>query len=60
MSEGERIACITGLVLIGMAVTIMRWDGESGTRRSRRRSKEPPVEELAEELKQAWGEFHTP
>ncbi len=60
MSDGERVACVTGLVLIGMGVTLMRWDEEGRYRGFRRRSQEPPVEELAEELKQAWGEFHTP
>jgi hypothetical protein len=59
--NGDRVACFTGLLLIGMAVTVMLWDTKGSNRARRRRSgvQEPPVETLVEELKEAWAEHHT-
>ncbi len=61
MNDGERIACVTGLLLLGMAATVMFWDMKGSPRgpRGKRRAQEPPVETLADELKEAWGEYHT-
>ncbi|MFL6351511.1 MAG: hypothetical protein ACJ74Z_06645 [Bryobacteraceae bacterium] len=59
MSEGERIACWTGAILIGFGAWLVL-SGEPGTSLRRRRGQEEPVEVLAEELKDAWAEFHTP
>ena len=59
MSEGERVACWTGAILLGFGawLVLSREDDRHG---QRRRNREEPVEVLAEELKDAWAEFHTP
>ncbi|MGI9072115.1 MAG: hypothetical protein ACR2JB_12585 [Bryobacteraceae bacterium] len=59
MSEGERFACWTGAILIGLGAWLML-SREQGTNSRRRQNQEAPVEVLAEELKDAWGEYHTP
>jgi len=59
MSDGERLACWTGAILIGFAAMLMLRN-EGGTNRRRRRNRDEPVEVLAEELKDAWAEYHTP
>ena len=56
----ERVACWTGMILLGLAAVLMFRNRETTGRASRRRRGAPPVEALAEELKQAWGEYHTP
>jgi len=56
--SGERLAWITGTILIGFAMLTM-WR-EGGANRRRRRNRDAPVEVLAEELKDAWAEYHTP
>ena len=55
MSHLQRVASILGTVLLGMAAYLVI----SENRENRgRRSGQPPVEELAEELKQAWAGHH--
>lgn len=56
----ERFACWTGMLLLGVAAVLMFHHREDTGRSPRRRRGEPPVEALAEELKQAWSEYHTP
>jgi hypothetical protein len=58
VSNGERFACWAGVILIGFAGILMLRN-EPSTNRPRR-GKDEPVEVLAEELKDAWGEYHTP
>jgi hypothetical protein len=58
MSAAERFACCTGTILIGFATMLMLWN-EDAVNGRRRRNAEPPVEILAEELKDAWAEYHT-
>jgi hypothetical protein len=59
VSNGERFACWAGLMLIGFAAVLMLRN-EASTNRRRRRGENEPVEVLAEELKDAWAEYHTP
>jgi hypothetical protein len=59
MSDGERVACWTGAILTGFAAWLML-SSEDRTNRQRRRDQEEPVEVLADELKDAWAEYHTP
>jgi hypothetical protein len=54
VSEGERLACWTGAILLGFGAWVMLWRKENNPRR------DEPVEVLAEELKEAWAEYHTP
>ncbi|MBV9156273.1 MAG: hypothetical protein JO097_08410 [Acidobacteriaceae bacterium] len=59
MNQLSRIAGFAGGILLAIAATILlRSNGlaGSGGRRSRR---QPPVEDLANQLKQAWAEHHT-
>jgi hypothetical protein len=58
VSNGERFACWAGVILIGFAGILMLRN-EASTNRARR-GKDEPVEVLAEELKDAWAEYHTP
>jgi hypothetical protein len=58
VSNGERFACWAGVILIGFAGILMLRK-EASTDRPRR-GKDEPVEVLAEELKDAWAEYHTP
>ena len=60
MSHLERVASIVGTILIGTAAYLVisdRRDNEN-RRRSNRGEQEHPVEELADELKQAWAGYH--
>ena len=60
MSHLERVACIIGTILIGTAAYLIISDRQRNESRSasRRGEREHPVEELAEELKQAWAGYH--
>jgi hypothetical protein len=58
VSNGERFACWAGVILIGFAGILMLRNEASTNRR--RRGEDEPVEVLAEELKDAWAEYHTP
>ncbi|MGI8961077.1 MAG: hypothetical protein ACR2IV_15190 [Bryobacteraceae bacterium] len=59
MSEEERLACWTGAILIGFGAWLML-SKRDGMNRRRRPGEEAPVEVLADELKDAWAEYHTP
>jgi gas vesicle protein len=56
----ERVASIVGTILIGTAAYLILSDrlGNESRRMPKRREQEPPVEELAEGLKQAWSGYH--
>ncbi len=60
MSHLERAAAIVGAILIGTAAYLIVSDRRNNGSRSgsKRRNDEHPVEELAEELKQAWAGYH--
>ena len=58
MSDHERIAGWTGTILLALSAVLMWRDATVINQRSRHRAGEPPVEVLAEELKQAWSEHH--
>jgi hypothetical protein len=58
VSNGERFACWVGVILIGFAGILMLRNEPST--KGRRRGGDEPVEVLAEELKDAWAEYHTP
>ncbi|MBV9404071.1 MAG: hypothetical protein JO211_01925 [Acidobacteriaceae bacterium] len=55
MNHLERVSSIVGTLLIGIAAFLIV--SERGVHRARH-SKQPPVGELAEELKQAWAGYH--
>ena len=61
MSHLERVASIVGTILIGTAAYIVisdRQENRSAKSRNKRHwQQEHPVEELAEELKQAWSGY---
>lgn len=58
MSHLQRAASIVGTLLIGIAAFLVVSDRMAGSRR--RHASEPPVDEFAEELKEAWSEYHKP
>ena len=60
MSHLERVATIVGAILIGTAAYLIISDRQRNESRSAARKGEGdhPVEELAEELKQAWSGYH--
>lgn len=59
MSDLERISSIVGTILLGTAAYLIFSDRQESARRSRSgQEQEHPVEELAEELKQAWSGYH--
>ncbi|MBV9300581.1 MAG: hypothetical protein JOY62_00905 [Acidobacteriaceae bacterium] len=58
MSDQEQIAGWTGTILLALSAVLMWRDAAVINQRFRRRANEPPVEVLAEELKQAWSEHH--
>lgn len=58
MSHLQRAASIVGTLLIGIAAFLVVSDRMAGARG--RRASEPPVDELADELKEAWSEYHKP
>ena len=66
VSDYKRIALFGSGLLAGIAAFVVmagRRSSESAERnagRRRRQREEPPVEELAEELQQAWEGRHTP
>ncbi len=57
MSYPERIACLGGGILLALTATVIFREKSVGN--ARRRAGEPPAEELAEKLKEAWSEHHT-
>ncbi len=54
MSHLQRVASILGTLLLGISAYMIVSD-----RAARARRAEPPVEELAEELKHAWEGYHS-
>jgi uncharacterized membrane protein YccC len=56
MNHLERVSYILGTLLVGLAGWIIFSDRKAG----RARALHPPVEKLAQDLKQAWAEYHTP
>lgn len=62
MSKVNRLAClIAGTVCaFGAALILRNRNGFLSSLSSSRMAKHPPVEELAEELKQAWAGRHMP
>ena len=60
MSHLERAASLIGTILIGTAAYLIIADRQRNQSRSalRKGEQEQPVEELAEELKQAWSGYH--
>ena len=60
MSHLERVASIVGTILIGTAAYLVISDRQSRESRSasRKGEQDHPVEELADELKQAWAGYH--
>ncbi len=60
VSHLERVASIVGTILIGTSAYLIISDRQERERRSalRRAQESLPVEELAEELKQAWAGYH--
>jgi len=56
VSHLQRVASIVGTLLIGVAAYLIVLD-RTGVERARREA-ELPVEELADELKQAWAGYH--
>lgn len=59
MSHLHRVASILGTLLVGVAAYLIVADRAAGGR-ARRRAGQPPVEELAEDLKHAWAGYHNP
>ena len=56
MSHLHRISSILGTLLIGVAAYLIVSDRAAVARA--RRGGQPPVEELADELKHAWAGYH--
>ncbi len=55
MSHLERVASILGTLLVGIAAFLVVSERHANNRAQRN---PPPVEELAQELKQAWSGYH--
>lgn len=62
MGRGERVACWIGAILTGVAACLMLDPPalHSSRERRRRAGEEASAEELAERLKRAWADRHTP
>jgi hypothetical protein len=56
MNHLERVSCILGTLLVGLA----GWVIVSERKAARNRALHPPVEKLAHDLQQAWAGYHTP
>lgn len=54
MSHLQRVASIVGTLLVGVTAYLIVSDRSA----ARRRRTQPPVEELADELKHAWAGYH--
>lgn len=60
MSNLERLCCVAGVALIGMsAVLLCNRDSQRRQTSGTGRKHQPPVEQLAENLKEAWAGHHT-
>jgi hypothetical protein len=60
MSHLQRVSCIIGTLLLGISATLLFQKKSAALQRPVRRGKHVPVEELAEDLKHAWADRHTP
>jgi hypothetical protein len=61
MNQLQTAAAIVGSILLGASVFLIgRQESEPRETRRRRRPDERPVDELAENLKEAWAVYHTP
>ena len=60
MSYLQRISWIVGSALLGFSAVVVLQRSDSAERLRKRQSEQPPVEELAANLKQAWAGYHTP
>jgi hypothetical protein len=62
MSKVNRVACLIAgsLCAFGAVLILRNQNGSLPSRSSSRTGKHPPVEELAEDLKQAWAGRHIP
>lgn len=56
MSTGERCSAFVGVLLIGIAAFLVQTDRKR--QRERNREYAPPVEDLGEQLKEAWAGHH--
>lgn len=56
MTHLARVASIVGTLLVGIAAFLIVSERKANKRT--RRGEQPPVEELADELKHAWAEYH--
>lgn len=56
MSHLQRVASILGTLLVGVATYLIVSERKASNRA--RRGERLPVEELAEELKEAWSGYH--
>lgn len=56
MNHLERVASIVGTLLVGIAAYLIVSDRKASNRA--RRGEHLPVEELAQELKEAWSGYH--
>ena len=60
MSHIQRAAGIVGALLLGVSVTLVARGNEEQERSSPARRSDRQIDELADELKQAWAGHHTP
>ncbi|HSU32404.1 MAG TPA: hypothetical protein VLJ11_14320 [Bryobacteraceae bacterium] len=59
MSNAERRSCWIGITLLGLTAAFIYHTKTGGQRSTANREQEhPPVEEMAERLKQAWSTHH--
>jgi hypothetical protein len=58
MSHLQRVSYILGALLLGVSASLVL--GRNGSVARRRAARRLPVEQLAQNLKQAWAPYHTP
>ncbi|MDQ2773972.1 MAG: hypothetical protein M3Y57_03455 [Acidobacteriota bacterium] len=60
MSHLQKVSYLLGALLLGISAALVLGGNEKSPRRPRRTARTLPVEQLAENLKQAWAPYHTP
>jgi hypothetical protein len=60
MSHLQKVSYLLGALLLGISAALVLGTNEKSARRLRRSARTLPVEQLAEDLKQAWAPYHTP